>query len=1325
MSGLRDRPFLVLLGEPGIGKTTVLETEARFENAAVVKVRALINKAVAVDESSLCIDALDEYRVGAKDGDKVYSLAQAINSLGLKRWRLTCRSEDWQKTADIEAIKDTTNGTPITVAQILPLDSTETIAVLRALGETSPDAFVDRAHAMGAAGLLESPLSIRLLRDAIADGGNWPATRYALFEQATRALAHEDNKVHRLDRNRASADEILATAARATLFQLVTGSRCIWRSGALPPSGDTRAYMSADDLQRERPLIDDTLDSALFRGEGEEFEPIHRTVAEFLGARALAQAVVGDGNRAALPLGRAKALMTGNDGRAPTDLRGLYGWFASHLAVMGRHELAYELVQADAVSVLVYGDAAAFNADTKRAILANLDRDDPYFRASEMGASAVGGLACEELAEDFARVLEHGDGTHRMMTVYEVLTVGRSVVSLRPQLWSIALDPARPEWQRRRAIGAWLNGQVDLATARRQLFDALAAEPASTSREPLRAELLADLLPDQATLDDITSVLGDIAAISDNETLMSLFGLQQSLIANPQPDLFDRPLVRLNKECRGGFRFEKLIDHALAAAIRATPDLDGVRLWRWLLHVRESQWDDLKEHSRRAVQEWLAARPGRDVELFEAVLVTDVGTDRPHMVCYYFSLVAGPPGVSILDRLIERARNTQGAERKRLLEIAVHIGCCEGIDGDAYWRLHTFLEGLSGDGKSLLKMLTVVEIPEWRLREQERNIKNQMDGLNKCKENNHKLRPLIPELLQGKCPDVLDCAARFYLRQDVQGKYGQARIEHLKDEADSDVLDAILAGWCQIATYNNPNHEPLKLAEVEIYSSHYLSEYAAIAGLHRLHFQSTPIDLMNLPISLALVVLRSGWDAYPSGDCDDLQTWAWSRLNSDPEEGAALLVAYWDAILAGGVSSDQSWSFARNANGGEAAKLATIAMLERHPAMFANVLRTLLIHGAQHVGRATMVRLATDALANPQVTGKQRALWAMVTFLIDPIHQRGQIEGVVKDNFPELVDDHSLDSLIKSFAPETDAEQTAIDEAIFEILAPIADPHAERRSGWESKADRLRDGASSALNRLGSSSDTVASGALGRLLKKVTNFPKWEALLRHAIAQQARARRDREFEPPRAVAVAKALAGKAPVNAADLRAILVDELRRYGRELRTGPSSNWRDYWNTNSTGRATDPKIENICRDITLGRLRERLQQYQISVAMPEAQQRDGTRVDMLFATGAGRTLPIEAKRHYHRGLWDAASGQLQGYANTDNAEGLGILLVFWFGTASPPPIRGDGKVPNSAGELEALLVGDLTDDIRKCTDVIVLDVSSTDQAVRRTRRSGAANAG
>jgi hypothetical protein len=169
----------------------------------------------------------------------------------------------------------------------------------------------------------------------------------------------------------------------------------------------------------------------------------------------------------------------------------------------------------------------------------------------------------------------------------------------------------------------------------------------------------------------------------------------------------------------------------------------------------------------------------------------------------------------------------------------------------------------------------------------------------------------------------------------------------------------------------------------------------------------------------------------------------------------------------------------------------------------------------------------------------------------------------------------------------------------------------------------------------------------------------------------------------------------------------------------------WKRYWNLDSRGKPTDPRIENECRDHLLERLQDRLNRYRMVAAVPEARRGEETRVDMLLLTGAGRDLPVEAKRHFHPDIWTAASTQLQGYAAADGADGRGIYLVFWFGNqAFPIPSRPDGSDgPRSARELESMLVGDLAPDLRARTDVFVFDVSDpkapTTAAPRKKRSS------
>jgi hypothetical protein len=187
------------------------------------------------------------------------------------------------------------------------------------------------------------------------------------------------------------------------------------------------------------------------------------------------------------------------------------------------------------------------------------------------------------------------------------------------------------------------------------------------------------------------------------------------------------------------------------------------------------------------------------------------------------------------------------------------------------------------------------------------------------------------------------------------------------------------------------------------------------------------------------------------------------------------------------------------------------------------------------------------------------------------------------------------------------------------------------------------------------------------------------------------------------------LAGGAPVNAADLQAIAVDELERLRRELRTAPGMPWKAFWNIDSRENPTEPRVENQCRNTLLTRLKDRLDRYRIAAIEPEARRANETRADMLVLSGAGKNLPVEIKRHDHKDIWVAAGTQLAGYAADEGADGRGIYLVFWFGTdwRSTPALPGGGAKPIDANEIKSALSEGLAPELRDRIKLLVIDVS------------------
>ncbi|MET4233356.1 hypothetical protein ABIA85_006649 [Bradyrhizobium sp. LA6.10] len=1311
ISDLRSHRFVVLLGEPGIGKSTVLSREAVNEGTAAITIRALMTGTEPPSGETLFLDALDEYRTDGSAEDKVHLLANAMAKCDRSRWRLTCRSEDWRKAADIEPISKAAAGHSVTVVQLLPLSSDEASAILSALGEPDPGSFLNSAHAFGASGLIESPLGLRLLRSAVADGGAWPARRFDLFASATRKLAFEKNPV-RSSIKRHNVDQILSAAEEVCLLLLLSGARAIWRSNNEPPSsGDAREFLTRDDLQIERTLFDDMLDTPLFRGEGETFEPLHKTVAEFLGAGALSKLVT----RSPLPFERAAALIAGDDGCPPTELRGLFAWFAAHLAIVAERSLALRLIEADPVTVLCYGDAAVFNTTARKEMLSRLGRSDPYYRASEVGVTAVGGLAGEDLAGDFAEIIAagQGDGTHRLMTVFEALTMGEPVASLRQFLRSVSLDAARPEWVRRRSIEAYLNGAEDRGAICRNLFDALSQEPVSICREALRSDLASRFNDGDLRATEVRAVLSDYRRCDADNVMGRLFSLSSRLQAEALPDLFEEPIASWlpasnDRNRDHGIEVGHLLDEALAAAIRKTPSLTGDRLCRWLTNVRRERWSPLKERTTTAVGEWLDAEPNREVELFRAMLANQAPNDVPWAVPNeYYTITRRPAAGAIVRGLL--ATNEAGEISGYALSVAVEIAVT-ARDEAAYWLAYNQVS-LSGS-KALLVRLTTSQVDEWRREQAIREAKSHEDEQAERAKTIKVLEPICLELATGLYPQNLEWAAQVFFERD-----GEPSVRRLIDRTSLAIAEAITAGWAVFAINGFGDVDAAKLGTAEAERKRYYVETAAVAGVYRLLKDGD--RLRQAPLIVALAVLKSSWVAGGEDRRKMLDRWAVARMTADPAAGARELVAYWNAALdAGAEELPNVWQFQSEDNNSPVLKLALETLLIDRPTLLPSALRCAIRAAAKSVDASFLIEASRLARVNTEIGDATRVLWKLIAWVLDPV---GNDNALDADSFAELRLDDANSDLFGALGAMEDVDPLPMFALTIRVLGAKAAP-SDMWSGDEyaREPQRRSEIVRRYIQTIAGDTGIEAAQTLCELAG-APGLDSWRTELRHAQAQQRRLMRDHNFRHPKPKFIRAALYCGPPVNASDLRAVAILELRRLRAELRTTATQPWKHYWSRGSHGEVTNPLIENECRNYLLDRLQDRLGRYHIAAALPEAARGEGTRADMLILTGAGRSLPVEAKRHFHADLWVAASTQLQGYAAAPGADGLGVYLVFWFGlNEGSTAARPDGlAAPSSGEELEQMLVADLTEDLRARTDVLVFDVSAPATTRRRKKKS------
>jgi hypothetical protein len=235
------------------------------------------------------------------------------------------------------------------------------------------------------------------------------------------------------------------------------------------------------------------------------------------------------------------------------------------------------------------------------------------------------------------------------------------------------------------------------------------------------------------------------------------------------------------------------------------------------------------------------------------------------------------------------------------------------------------------------------------------------------------------------------------------------------------------------------------------------------------------------------------------------------------------------------------------------------------------------------------------------------------------------------------------------------------------------------------------------INRLGDDVSDEAIAALAELRDSQTD--DYFFALRVAAAEQKRKRVEADWRAPDLATIASAIADDPPTDAAQMQAVLLEELRVVQKKLRGSDVDWYRDFY------AGATPRIEDDCRDTLLKMMRPL--PFGIDAA-PEGHLADDKRCDIICTLG-NLMVPIEVKGQWHSELWTAADQQLDRLYVNDWRATRGIYLVLWFGGGTSKPLKKPpvGPFPKSADELcEALAAQSATTRDGR-TQVVVLDLT------------------
>lgn len=1317
----RSARAYVLLGDPGAGKTTAFQAEAGAEpdGSEFVTARRFISRSLEHHPEwrgkTLFLDGLDEVRAGRRDGrTPLDHILNRLEKLGRPDFRLTCRAADWLGSNDLREIVATAGYENVCVLQLDPLTDADISRIISSLGEENPGQFVGEASARGLGGLLSNPHLLRLAVKAMGtpvDAGQTdqrPRGRLDLLKSACRALARERNDehgaVHRASPG-VSTRRILSAAGHVSALLLLSDRDFV----SLDETDDPDALCLGSIDEGDRHALLRALKSNLFARTRDGFAPVHRQLAEFLGARFLRDRI-----KSGLPASRVLALIAGEDGGVVTELRGLSAWLAAFEPASRE-----ALIQTDPIGITLYGDVGRFRQDEVEGLFDALAQKTDEIRpwswppvalASLIGPHTIG------LLNRYLGVADRSEGRRAVVgLVLHALSGAEGVSVCRKSLEGAVRDAAWGQSVRDSALRALLHHSRDRDSWVRPLIallDNLRDGAVEDSDRALLGRLLWALYPEYAGPERIWDYL--VSAREDGHYGFFWLRLPEKSRKTDLVPLL-QSLVARGPEVCGNLAYNHLhgvVDRIIQGALETDgEDVSVPTLYDWLELSNSTAFDhSVRGHS--ALCRWLAARPALQKEVALEGLRRHSGHEDSRYrqwKVWRFVFRAGRPD-DFPEWCLQQAVETAGGP----MDMAVAL-----LEWSGPWHDGDIGPGLSTDDV----LAATAQIPELRRaaekgidaqKEQERRL--QVQDANHARYRHEekrtesqfisRMRDEAQAFREGKAtPKLMDEVAKAY--HSFLPKY---RADTPRDRVamllggDADLADIAIEGFRRVADREDlPGlRELIRMNQREMRS---LLSLPLLAGLDASSPESldsrTPAEISRAAgVHLMTALMGSGHPA-----------WYMRALRVHPEAVAEGLVKVTRSRVRGKRECLYLWDLPRKPDYRAVARLAVPPLLRAFPTRCTDpqvsALYEILLAAVRW--EVDGVRgFVAERVAKPDLDVAQRALWLAAGLCLSPEKYASQVA-----EFVESGEEARSHHVVRFLAPDHMQQRrmswgTVELKALVELLGSRYSPWSEF-GGIASFVDEDRDRVGFLIatwaGTLALRTDPEACRALQSLVEN-PELAAWHATLRDKRVEQVVARRTATFAVPDLAAVQRTLADREPASAADLAALAADRLEELGEHIGRNNTDDWRQYWNEDSHRKRTKPRHEESCRDALLSDLRHRLPEA--VDAQPEARYARGNRADIRVSFGTD-AIPVEIKKNSHRALWSAVIDQLVGkYTIAPESSGFGIYLVLWFGLDGTP-VPPDGHRPKTPGELRARLEAQLAGPHGHRVKVIVIDVSGS----------------
>ena len=1318
LEAFRDAPAYVLLGDPGAGKTTAFEAEcaALRENACLVTARDFLTfdpqSHPEWRNKTLFIDGLDETRVGANDARTPFDqIRRRLDALGKPRFRLSCREADWLGANDRRRLESVSSDSKVTVLRLNPLTNSDIADILNARPDINDaDAFIAAAEERGVEGLLANPQTLKMLADVVAQGGGWPKSRKETFEMACGQMVREHNEEHQVaqESNTPPAPaQLLDAAGRLCTVQLISG-----KAGFTLRGQADEGYPALDQYGYDSPeMLRHALATKLFKGvSNNRLAPFHRHIAEFLGARHLAEVI-----KSRLPARRIIALIAG-DGTVVTEMRGLSAWLAAHCK-----DARADLIERDPIGVGLYGDIREFSTENKHALMESLSREASRLDSVRSMTAAFGALATPDMEPVLKTHLndKKRDEDHQTFIRFalDFLREGGSLPNLSEILLEIVLDDTWASGINTLALDAFIHNCPDNEDKTSKL-KALSADICTGIISDPDNQLLGILLTQLYPYDLPPSEVWDYLSEKGDPRFFGRYRRfwNTELLDNSSDEQVAELLDNLNERLpslQSALDVQHLNDlplKLLARGLKTHGDLlDTEHLYDWLSVWSERMRNSLNDQAIQEIRLWLEQHP----EVQKAVILEGLSrcpqSDefRRHAFKVQNRLCGASPPADFGFWCLKQA-DALADTNPLVAEYLFGRAFNEGLSLEVLQEHTQKNETLKACLNRLLD--SRAEATEFEERQQEEEQQEEQERQQQREQWLAYIRSNKDALSENRAaPALLYKLAQVYFGHfyDLSGDDGPEIIAKLF-RGDRGLTDATLRGFRGAVDREDVPDVKEILSLQERGRMHYLGLpfLAGLAELERIAPEEAPYLWGDDRIRKAVVF----YYCYCTSHANYRPEWYRRLLAARPEIVAEVQKQFAICEFRGGREHIYKLAeLAHDTDHAQVAKYASLPLLRAFPTRCKlnqiENLNHLLWAALQYADRSSLQELIKKKLSRKSMNDAQRVHWLAAGIIVLPETYNDLLRDFVQ------VRESRIRHLVAFFDNRVQFSFDVLGIPGLELLIHLVGSYVGPDKWYEDgqvtpakQASRLVNGL---IQRLVASPTKDAGDALDRLLADPA-LSRWRDVLSQAQDAQRVTWRDASYRHPTIEQVCRTLNGGTPANPGDLAALVMDHLDEIARKIRGGPTSDWRQYWNVDQYNRPTCEKPEDACRDNLLSDLQDRLKQLDID-AQPEGQYANDKRADIRVSCRDFQ-VPIEIKRNVHRDLWSAPRNQLIAQYTIDpDTDGYGIYLVFWFGKdrTQPPP---SGTRPANSEELKTRLEATLSPNEARKISVCVINVSRPD---------------